>query len=85
MFKKHDRRLARDRRHVRVRKVVSGTPARPRLAVFRSLHHISAQVIDDTAGRTLASASTYEPALRGGLTGTANADAAAAVGRAVAE
>jgi large subunit ribosomal protein L18 len=85
MFKKHDRRLARDRRHVRVRKVVSGTPARPRLAVFRSLHHISAQVIDDTAGRTLASASTYEPALREGLTGTADADAAAAVGRAVAE
>ena len=85
MYKKHDRRLARDRRHVRVRKVVSGTPARPRLAVFRSLHHISAQVIDDTAGRTLASASTYEPELRGGLTGTANAAAAAAVGRAVAE
>ncbi|HEY2705671.1 MAG TPA: 50S ribosomal protein L18 [Candidatus Dormibacteraeota bacterium] len=85
MYKKHDRRLARDRRHVRVRKVVSGTAARPRLAVFRSLHHISAQVIDDTAGRTLASASTYEPALREGLTGTANADAAAAVGRAVAE
>jgi large subunit ribosomal protein L18 len=85
MYKKHDRRLARDRRHVRVRKVVSGTPGRPRLAVFRSLHHISAQVIDDTAGRTLAAASTYEPELRGGLKGTANATAAAAVGKAVAE
>jgi large subunit ribosomal protein L18 len=85
MYTKHDRRVARDRRHGRVRKVVSGTPARPRLAVFRSLHHISAQLIDDTAGRTLAAASTYEPAVREGLTGTANAAAAAAVGKAIAE
>ena len=85
MYTKHDRRVARDRRHGRVRKVVSGTPARPRLAVFRSLHHIAAQVIDDTAGRTLAAASTYEPDLRGGLKGTANSAAAAAVGKAVAE
>ena len=85
MYTKHDRRVARDRRHGRVRKVVSGTPARPRLAVFRSLHHISAQVIDDTAGRTLAAASTYEPELRGDLKGTANSAAAAAVGKAVAE
>jgi len=85
MYTKHARRLARDRRHVRVRKVVSGTPNRPRLAVFRSLHHISAQVIDDTAGRTLAAASTYEPGVREGLTGTANMAAAAAVGKAVAE
>ena len=85
MYTKHDRRVARDRRHGRVRKVVSGTPARPRLAVFRSLHHIAAQVIDDTAGRTLAAASTYEPELRGGLKGTANSAAAAAVGKAVAE
>jgi len=64
MFTKHDRRAARDRRHVRVRKHVAGTPARPRLAIFRSLHHISAQVIDDTQGITLAAASTYEPELR---------------------
>lgn len=85
MYTKHDRRVARARRHGRVRKVVAGTAVRPRLAVFRSLHHISAQVIDDTAGRTLASASTYEPALREGLKGTANAAAAAAVGKAVAE
>ena len=85
MYSKHNRRVARDRRHIRVRKVVSGTSTRPRLAVFRSLHHISAQLIDDTAGHTVASASTYEPGVREGLTGTANAAAAAAVGKAVAE
>jgi ribosomal protein L18 len=64
MFTKHDRRAARDRRHVRVRKSVRGTAARPRLTVFRSLHHISVQIIDDTRGHTLAAASTHEAALR---------------------
>ncbi len=86
MYSKHDRRAARDKRHRRVRRRVSGAEARPRLAVFRSLHHITAQVIDDTQGRTLAAASTVEGELRGTLKGaTANADAAAAVGRAVAQ
>jgi large subunit ribosomal protein L18 len=86
MFTKHDRRAARDRRHHRVRRRVSGVESRPRLAVFRSLHHITAQVIDDTQGRTLAAASTTEGELKGGLKGaTANAAAAAAVGRAVAQ
>jgi large subunit ribosomal protein L18 len=74
---------ARVRRHRRVRKKVLGTPARPRLAVFRSNKHISAQVIDDETGTTLASASTVEGDLRGGATG--NIDAAKAVGRLVAE
>ncbi|WP_334143305.1 50S ribosomal protein L18 [Rhabdothermincola sp.] len=77
------KREARIRRHRRVRKQVRGTAARPRLAVFRSNRHISAQVIDDVAGRTLAAASTLEPELRGGSTG--NKAAAAAVGRLVAE
>ena len=54
----------RVRRHARVRRKVSGTPARPRLAVFRSIRHISAQVIDDTTGRTLVAASSVEPGLR---------------------
>jgi len=74
--------VLRDRRHRRVRKQVIGTPERPRLAVFRSNKHISAQVIDDTVGRTLVAASTVEPAQRGGPTG--NVTAAAAVGRLVA-
>ena len=73
----------RDRRHRRVRQKVSGTAERPRLAVFRSNRHIVAQVIDDTAGRTLAAASTVEPSLRAEKTG--NVEAAAAVGRLVAE
>src|SRR5207245_7887898 len=54
----------RVRRHARVRKKVSGTPGRPRLAVFRSNRHLHAQLIDDVAGRTLASASTLEADLR---------------------
>ncbi|MEW6152873.1 MAG: 50S ribosomal protein L18 [Actinomycetota bacterium] len=74
---------ARARRHRRVRKSVRGTAERPRLAVFRSNKHITAQVIDDVAGRTLAAASTVEADLRGGPTG--NKDAAASVGRLVGE
>jgi large subunit ribosomal protein L18 len=58
------KRNARVRRHRRVRKKVQGSAARPRLAVFRSNKHISAQVIDDTTGRTLASASSLEADLR---------------------
>ena len=70
-------------RHRRVRRKLSGTTARPRLAVFRSTRHIVAQVIDDSTGRTIAAASTVEPDLRSGATG--NKKAAAAVGRLVAE
>jgi len=56
------RKEKRERRHKRIRKKVFGTPQRPRLAVYRSLRHFYAQVIDDTTGRTLVSASTVEPA-----------------------
>ncbi len=56
---------ARKRRHLRVRKNVVGSPERPRLVVSRSTRHIVAQIVDDTAGRTLASASTLEADLRG--------------------
>ncbi|MEY2469068.1 MAG: large subunit ribosomal protein [Actinomycetota bacterium] len=73
----------RRRRHNRVRKHVSGTAARPRLAVFRSAKHITAQVIDDVSGTTLAAASTYEKSLRSGVTG--NKDAAASIGKLIAE
>lgn len=64
MSLKDTTRVARIRRHVRIRKKVAGTPAQPRLAVFRSTQHIYAQVIDDRAGRTLAQASDLEAALR---------------------
>src|SRR3954451_12920223 len=60
------RRLGRARRHFRVRKKVSGTPIRPRLVVTRSTRHIYAQVVDDLAGRTVASASTLDTTIRGG-------------------
>ena len=81
----------RDRRHrisLRLRKRIAGTPERPRLAVFRSVSHIYAQVIDDQAGTTLVSASTTEPALKAKLTEGAkggNVAGAKAIGAAVAE
>lgn len=78
-----ERESARQRRHRRVRKRLEGTPERPRLAVYRSSRHIYAQVIDDTAGRTLAAASTLTLSGNGG--GGAPKDRARAVGRAVAE
>jgi len=73
--------LARTRRHARVRKRIAGTAQRPRLAVFRSNKHIYAQLIDDVAGRTLASASTVESEK---LTGS-KVDAAKVVGQRVGE
>lgn len=72
---------ARGRRHARVRRRVHGTAARPRLAVFRSNRYIYAQVIDDDAGRTLAAASSLEPALR---SRTLTVDTAAEVGKLLA-
>ncbi len=77
-----DRSKARQRRHRRVRKLVRGSESRPRLAVFRSARHISAQVIDDQAGRTVAAASTVQAGVADNSTGVA---AAAEVGRLVAE
>src|SRR5688500_1839449 len=69
--------------HTRIRKKVSGTAERPRLAVFRSLNHIYAQVIDDVSGKTLAAASTTEKDLKGSTGG--NIEAAQKVGKTVAE
>jgi large subunit ribosomal protein L18 len=64
MLKKAARNVLRLQRHARIRKAMTGTPARPRLSVFRSLRHIYAQVVDDTKGTTLAAASTLDPELR---------------------
>ncbi|HEC22664.1 MAG TPA: 50S ribosomal protein L18 [Chloroflexi bacterium] len=77
--------IARKRRHRRVRKRVFGTPDRPRLNVFRSHKHIYAQVIDDTAGHTLAAASTIDVELRDKTKGKTKKEQAALVGRLVAE
>jgi len=65
MIKRQDRKVNRSKRHQRVRVHVVGTPQRPRLAVFRSLNHLYAQLIDDTASRTVAAASTVELKAKG--------------------
>ena len=76
------RNQARLKRHRRVRAKISGTAARPRLAVYRSNANISAQIIDDVAGVTLVSASTYEKDFQGN---GGNKEAARAVGKTIAE
>jgi large subunit ribosomal protein L18 len=79
------RREATTRRHGRIRRRVSGTPERPRLAIFRSNNHIYAQVIDDVAQATLAAASSLEPDLRKELDSGATCDASTKVGELVAQ
>src|SRR5262249_11267919 len=78
-------RELRIRRHTRLRKRVSGTSQRPRLSVFRSNMHIYAQVIDDTAGRTLVAASTKDAALASSLDGQTKIERARVVGKLIAE
>ncbi len=75
----------REARHERIRRKLSGTPERPRLAVFRSSNHIYAQVIDDVAGKTLAAASTRGKDLKGSLAGLKPVEAASKVGTRIAE
>jgi len=82
---KKSRSLARERRHVRVRKHVSGTPSRPRLNVFKSLTGIYAQIIDDVQGNTLISASTIDNELREKMKGLKKIEQAKAIGKALAE
>jgi large subunit ribosomal protein L18 len=84
MDKNQHKAFRRQRRHFGIRKRVSGTPSRPRLAVYKSLKHIHAQIIDDLAGRTLVAASSVEAAAAiEGKSG--NAKAAAAVGKLLAQ
>src|ERR687884_726783 len=78
-----DRAAVRNAVHKRIRRKVRGSTERPRLAVYRSLNHIYAQVIDDERGATLVSASTTEKDLRGATGG--NVEAARRIGRAIAE
>jgi large subunit ribosomal protein L18 len=80
-----EKRMARKRRHFRVRKKIHGTAQRPRLSVYRSLRHIYAQLIDDVGGQTLVSASTQEPSFRELQVATMNKDAAKIVGEVLAK
>ena len=83
---KHKHKVHRRlRRHAGIRARVVGTPSRPRLAVYRSLKHIYAQVIDDNAGRTVVAASTLDKDLKGALKKGSDLEAAQAVGKLVAE
>jgi len=82
---KADARLARKRRHTRIRAELSGTPMRPRLCVFRSLKHIYAQVIDDGTGYTLVSASSLGPEIKEKAAGKKKKESAELVGSLVAQ
>ena len=85
MFKKRDRNEVRVIRHARVRKKISGTPEMPRLSVYRSNKSIYAQIIDDTKGVTLVSASTLDPQLKGQLDEVDKKGAAKLVGKLIGE
>ena len=85
MVKKTDRKMERRRRHIRVRRKVSGTAERPRLCVFRSSNNIYAQIIDDTNRVTLVAASSLDEAVKGAVNHTGNKDAAKLVGEMVAK
>ena len=80
MVKKESRKDVRAKKHKRIRNRFSGTAARPRLAVFRSNNHMYAQIIDDTVGNTLVSASTLEKEIKAELEKTNNVEAAAYLG-----
>lgn len=85
MLTKNDRREIRKRRHIRVRKKINGTGMKPRMAVFRSEKHIYVQLIDDTKGFTLLSASSQELLTSGEAKKTWNKEAAKIVGKKIAE
>jgi len=80
MVKKEARSKIREKKHLKIRNRFSGTAERPRLAVFRSNNHMYAQIIDDTVGRTLVSASTLEKDVKAELEKTNNVQAAAYLG-----
>jgi large subunit ribosomal protein L18 len=85
MDKAKEKRLARQRRHARVRRRVRGTPERPRLSVFRSLRHMHVQIIDDTKGHTLVASSTQDAEVSPKLSGKDKVGQAAIVGEVLAE
>ncbi len=84
MLKRSDRNVLRLQRHARSRKTMAGTPDRPRLSVFRSLRHIYAQIVDDTKGATLVTASTQDAELRAQVKGKKKTEAGDLVGQLIA-
>jgi large subunit ribosomal protein L18 len=84
MIKRKSRNESRQRRHLRIRRMVHGSPERPRLSVFRSVAHIYVQVVDDRAGRTLATASSLDPEIRTQAAGVKKTEAGKLVGQLVA-
>ncbi len=85
MIKKIDKNQERQRRHERVRKTVSGTKERPRLCIYRSVSNIYVQIIDDTKGVTLASASTLDKELKAKIAGKTKMEQAEVVGAEIAQ
>lgn len=85
MVRKESRQKVRIKKHMKIRNRFSGTAERPRLAVFRSNNHMYAQIIDDTVGNTLVSASTLEKEVKSELEKTNNVDAAAYLGTVIAK
>ena len=82
---KNKKRTARYGRHARVRKRVKGTDSKPRMCIFRSLKHVYAQVIDDSQGNTLVSASTIDPEIKGNINGKKKVVQAELVGALIAK
>ena len=85
MVSKESRSKVRAKKHMRLRSRLSGTAQKPRLAVFRSNNHMYAQIIDDTVGNTLVSASTLQKDVKAELEKTNNVDAAAKLGTVIAK
>lgn len=85
MINKPNKNEIRLRKHTRVRKKIEGIPERPRLNVFRSLKNIYVQIIDDTTGTTLVSASTLDEALKGKFASGSNKEAAKEVGKLIGQ
>lgn len=86
MITRTDRKASRRKRHLRIRKRIAGSSERPRLAIFRSMNHIYAQIIDDQKGTTLAAASTLDAEVKGKVGGHGgNVAAAKEVGSAIAK
>lgn len=85
MISKLDKNADRKQRHLRVRKKISGTAAKPRLNIYRSLSHIYAQLVDDSAGKTIASSSTMDKTIKAELSGKTKSQRAKLVGAQLAK